>query len=79
MTTNHKLKESIAVCLVIGILAFVAGAENYFSGMEYQYYSTQEFGGLHQASFEFQKTNTQALRDSTIAVRKSVEKITTRR
>jgi len=77
MTTNHKQKESIAVCLVIGILAFVAGAENYFSGMECQYYSTQEYRGLQQASFD--QINTRVAGDSTIAVRKSAEKITIRR
>jgi hypothetical protein len=56
MDKNHKLRESIAVGLVIGLLSFVAGAENYYSGMAHPPYSTSN-EGLHQASFTLQKEN----------------------
>lgn len=70
MTTNHKLRESIAVCLVIGILAFVAGAENYYSEMECQYYTASQ-ENLHEASFALQNVNRRTVSgDSAIAVRR---------
>lgn len=70
MTINHKLRESIAVGFVIGVLAFVAGAENYYSGTECQHFSDSR-----EAGFTPQKLNARtALRDSTIAVRRSILK-----
>lgn len=75
MTTNHKLKESIAVCLIIGILAFVAGAENFNSEMERQRYSVSQEQGVHGASFASQKMRAQSVfRDSVIAERRMMMK-----
>jgi len=71
MTINHKLRESIAVGLVIGILAFVAGAENYFSGIECQEYSASDYQNVNEGSITLQKAiKRTAFGDSTLAVRR---------
>lgn len=35
---EQKIKESIAVFLTVATIAFIAGAENYYSEMQYEFY-----------------------------------------